>query len=189
MSKSNPVFAYAQLNEKVMPDFRGDQYEIPLGDALEEAGLGEVAGGGTLQQQSGEIEYCGIDVDLFDLERGVRFVCEFLENAGAARGSKLTYEQNGQKLEKPFGKVEGLGIYLNGTDLPAEVYQSSDINVVIERLNKLLESEGAMRGYWQGPTETALYFYGNSATKMRELIAPFMAAYPLCQRARIVDIA
>jgi hypothetical protein len=78
---------------------------------------------------------------------------------------------------------------LNGTDLPAEVYQSSDINVVIERLNKLLESEGAMRGYWQGPTETALYCYGNSAAKMRELIAPFMAAYPLCQRARVVDIA
>ena len=187
--KREPIFAYAQLNARIMAVARGERFETPLAEALAENGLGEVGGGGTLQLKTGEIEYCGIDVDLFDVEKGGRFVCDFLTARGAPKGSKLCYEYKGKRTEVEFGVIEGLAIYLNGTDLPDEVYQQSDINVVMETINRLLAKRGAIEGYWVGPTETALYLYGESAREMQKLISPFMAEYPLCQRARIETIA
>src|SRR5436190_1912092 len=112
MKKTDPVFAYAQLNAKIMPIQRGERFETPLEQALEENGYGEVGGGGTMQaSEGGEILYCGIDVDLFDLERGVPFVCDFLARRGAPRGSKLTYTLNEVKNEIPFGTNQGVGVY------------------------------------------------------------------------------
>jgi len=185
----DPIFAYAKLNARIMPIERGEWYEDPLGEALEENGLGEVTGGGTLTTKEGEIEYCGIDVDLFDVEKGVPFVCQFLTEQGAPKGSSLEYELNGEKKEVPFGATEGLAIYLNGTDLPDEVYQQCDINVAYDEINRLLDDRGMIQGHWQGPTETALYLYGISADEMRERIAGYLAEYPLLQQARVVKIA
>jgi hypothetical protein len=184
-----PIFAYAQINARLMPLDRGALYEDPLAEAFAENGFGEVTGGGTMQSQEGEIEYCGVDVDLFDLEQGVPFVCGFLAECGAPKGSKLQYEQDGQKVEVPFGVDEGLALYLNGTDLPDEVYRDCDINELYDEINRLLEGRGAIQGHWQGPTETALYLYGFSAAEMRQLIGEYVATYPLCQKARIVQIA
>jgi hypothetical protein len=184
-----PIFAYARLNARIMPLDRGERYEEPLDEALAANGFGRVTGGGTMQSKEGEIEFCGIDIDLFDVPKGVAFVCEFLAQRGAPRGSKLRYEQNGQKIEVPFGLIEGLAIYLNGTDLPEEVYKQCDLNEVYEETNRLLGDRGAIQGHWQGPTETALYLYGSSADEMRELISSYLAEYPLCQRARLETIA
>ncbi|HZW06163.1 MAG TPA: hypothetical protein VFF65_03490, partial [Phycisphaerales bacterium] len=89
----------------------------------------------------------------------------------------------------PFGKLEGIAVYLNGTDLGPEVYQSSDVNVVIEEINNAVKGRGAAADFWEGPRETALYLYGASADEMKSLIAPFMASYPLCRKARIERIA
>jgi hypothetical protein len=184
-----PISAYAQLNARIMPLDRGERYEDPLGEALAENGFGQVTGGGTMQSKEGEIEYCGIDLDLFDVPQGVPFVCEFLARCGAPRGSKLQYEDEGRKVEVPFGTAEGLAIYLNGTDLPDEVYRECDVNEVYDEINRRLGERGAIQGHWQGPTETALYLYGCSADEMRDLISGYMAEYPLCQRARVVRIA
>jgi hypothetical protein len=172
-----------------MPLDRGERYEDPLGEALAENGLGEVTGGGTLQASNGEIEYSGIDIDLFDVAKGVPFICEFLAQCGAPKGSVLEYESEGQKSEVPFGTAEGLAIYLNGTDLPDEVYRDCDVNEVYAEINRLLGDRGAILGYWQGPTETALYLYGHSADEMRNLVSGYLAAYPLCQKARVERIA
>ena len=78
-----PVFAYAKLNARVQPLDRGDRYEDPLLEALEANGWAEVTGGGTLQHESGEIEYCGIDLDLHNVELAVPFICDFLAKCGA----------------------------------------------------------------------------------------------------------
>jgi hypothetical protein len=187
--KQEPLFAYAQLNARIMPLDRGERYEDPLAEALEKSGVGEITGGGSLQSENGEIEYCGIDIDLFEVAKGVPFVCDFLAKCGAPKGSKLQYEHNGEKVEVPFGTREGLAVYLNGTDLPAEVYEQCDVNDLYAELNRLLGDRGEIQGHWQGPTETALYLYGFSAEEMRGLIADHMAAYPLCQRARLEIIA
>jgi hypothetical protein len=183
------ISAYANLNARIMPLERGEQYEDPLSEALAQYGLGEVTGGGTMQSKEGEIEYCGIDIDVFDLPRGVPFVCEFLTQRGAPKGSKLEYELDGKRVEMPFGSAEGLAIYLNGTDLPADVYKNCDVNEVYNEINRLLGDRGSIQGHWHGPTETALYLYGSSTDEMRALIAGYMAEYPLCQKARLVKIA
>jgi hypothetical protein len=183
------TLAYAQLNARIMPALRGKRFETPLAEALAENGFGVVGGGGTLQAKSGEIIYCGIDVDLLDIERGAPFVCKFLTDRGAPKGSMLRYKLDGQKITWPFGVTEGLAIYLNGTELPDEVYKQSDINIVIETISRLVGNRGAIQGHWQGPTETALYLYGKSAQAMRDVISGFMAEYPLCERARIETIA
>lgn len=184
-----PVFAYAQLNARIMPMDRGERYEEPLEEALSENGFGEVTGGGTMQSENGEIDFCGIDIDLLDVANGVPFVCQFLSERGAPKGSKLQYELDGEKMEVPFGEAEGLAIYLNGTDLPEEVYKECDVNEAYDEINRLLGDCGSIQGHWQGPTETALYLYGDSADEMRELISGYLAEYPLCQRARVVKIA
>ena len=89
----------------------------------------------------------------------------------------------------PFGKLEGLGIYFNGTGLPDEVYQNCDFNYVYEEINRRLAECGEIQGYWQGPTETALYLYGDSIEGMKAAIAELMAEYPLCQKVRYEAIA
>lgn len=184
-----PIFAYARLAARIMPLDRGDRYEDPLEEVLAKNGFGAVTGGGTMQSENGEIEYCGIDLDLYDVPNAVPFICEFLTKHGAPRGSKLQYEHEGQQLEVPFGSAEGLAIYLNGIDLPDEVYRDCDANEVFKEINRLLGNRGAIQGHWQGPTETALYLYGNSADEMLDLVSGYLAGYPLCQRARVVTIA
>jgi hypothetical protein len=185
---STPVFAYALLKARVMPMDRGARYEDPLISALAQTGFGEVTGGGTLQSKSGEVEYCGIDINLFDITKGVPFICDTLAKCGAPNGSKLQYKLNSQDIEVVFGSFEGLAIYLNGTDLPDEVYQNSDINELYREINRLLGDRGAIQSHWRGPTETALYLYGHSAEEMRARISTYIAEYPLCQRARVTVI-
>lgn len=113
----------------------------------------------------------------------------FSPNAGRPRGSKLQFELDGKQVEVPFGLVEGLAVYLNGTELPDQVYKDCDVNEVYREINRLLGDRGSIQGHWQGQTETALYLYGQSADEMRGLIADYLDAYPLCQKARVVKIA
>jgi hypothetical protein len=87
-----------------------------------------------------------------------------------------------------FGVTEGLAVYLNGTDLPHEVYATSDVSDLIAALLGHLGAEGDMQSWWQGPRETALYLYGPSAVRMDELIAGELARFPLAQRCRVVPL-
>lgn len=179
-----PTFVYAKLLEKIGPIDRGERYEEPLDAALKKAGLGECDGGGTMQAKDGEIEYIGLDLQLNDLERGIPFVIRFLEKRGVAAGSTL--EIAGREKHVIFGKVEGLGVYLDGVNLPAEVYAKSDVNFVVSELEKKISPDGLMRAHWQGARETALYFYGKSASEMEKAMRPFLDSYPLCKNARVV---
>lgn len=177
-----------RLNERAQPLDRGARYEDPLDEFLKERGLGEVVGGGSQLAASGEIEYCEIEIDLpSDSEDSLSFIGGALEALGAPKGSKLIIEP-GVK-ERAFGRNEGLAIYLNGTDLPNHVYSDCDSNFVFSEFNRLLDSIGSVHSHWQGPRETALYLYGESAASMKAALEPFLATYPLCQRARVVQIA
>ena len=90
--RKDPTFVFAQLNIRVMPEQRGAWFEDPLGEALGAERLGGVTGGGTLQDESGEVLWVGLDLELTDLDRGLVFAAEFLTRAGAPRGSKLEFE-------------------------------------------------------------------------------------------------
>jgi hypothetical protein len=107
-------------------------------------------------------------------------VCEFLTACGAPKGSKLTYSQEGQKIEVPFGSAEGLALYLNTTELPPAVYRENAGQDLHDEINRLLSHHGRIHGNWKGPTESAFYLYGRSATEMRDRLAQLIATHPLC---------
>jgi hypothetical protein len=179
----------AQLNHKLMPIDRGDRYEDPLNVALAKQGFGEAGGGGTMQLKSGEIEFIDVEMYLNKTDKSIPFVIERLESFGAPKGSKLIIREGEKKTEISFGKAEGFGVYLDGVNLPGEVYKTCDVNLVIDEFNRLVKGHGSVQSHWQGQTETALYIYGDDAELMKKLIEPYMASYPLCKGARVVTIA
>ena len=150
--------------------------------------IGEASGGGSLQLQSGEIEYCDIEIMVNEsTDETITLIKEKLEKIGVPKGSKIIIEASG--VELPFGSLEGLAIYLNGTDLDESVYQESDSNFVYSELDRLTKGKGRVYSYWQGSTETAFYLYGNSFEEMKSLIKKLTDNYPLCEKCRIEQVA
>lgn len=178
------------LNARFQPMHR-HELEDALETALDRLGLGSVDGGGTLTAPSGEVQSC--DIELFlrrDVPQAVQRLAELAERMGIAKGSRLLYENAaGEREERPVGTLEGMAIYLNGTELPAAVYQECDINYVIGQLSDRLEGLGGLYSWWEGPRETALYFYGGSYPAMAEAVRDFLETYPLCQKCRLEQIA
>jgi hypothetical protein len=186
-SKEFPALIIARLNDRAQPMDRGELFEDPLQEMLTEAGMGEVSGGGTMLAKTKEIDFCELEICAQDGEQStVDSIIAMLEKLGAPKGSKLIVDG---KEDIPFGKAEGLAVYLNGTDLPDHVYAECDSNHVYEQFNELLGEVGKIHSTWQGPTETALYMYGTSYEEMQKRLAGFMASYPLCQKARVVQVA
>jgi hypothetical protein len=178
----------ARLNVRAQPLDRGEVFEDPLDQILQAAGTGQVTGGGTMLGTDGEIEFCDVEITVPDAKDAtLDAIRETLEGLGAPKGSRLIWNDGAKELE--FGTLEGLAVYLNGTDLPDAVYEQSDVNVVYDEFGKLVGSEGRVVSHWQGPRETALYLYGRSAEMMLSRIRPFLENYPLCDKARIVKIA
>ncbi|MGD9636009.1 MAG: hypothetical protein AB7G28_01730 [Pirellulales bacterium] len=178
----------ARLNDRAQPIDRGALYEDPLDEALREHRAGSVTGGGTQLTADFEVEFCDIEIQVPEpAAQSLPLIRQTLENLGAPKGSKLLLEGQGEEL--PFGHNEGLAVYLNGTDLPDEVYAECDFDFIYSEFNRLLDTDGQVHSFWQGPTETALYAYGPSFEKMQTRLADFLNTYPLCQRARVVQIA
>ena len=148
--------------------------------------MGDVTGGGTAQNSEKEIIYCDIELKLVNDEPdSIKWVVDLLNAIGIPKGSVL----QGLEPEIQVGTLEGLAYYSNGIDLPEEVYQTCDINYVIEQMELAMEGIGRMYSYWEGAKYTALYFYGSSFSEMKQKIEPFIATYPLCQKSRIEQIA
>lgn len=179
----------ARLNARLQPAQRGEHFDDPIIDVLQDLGVGEMTGCGT--QLTGDergIEYCDIEMTLTDAsDSALEPIIAALEELGAPKGSKLLIGRNG--AERPFGKTEGLAIFLNGTELPDSVYAECDINHVLEEADRLMGEDGKVKGFWEGERDTVLYCYGPSFEAMREAIAPLLAGYPLCQKARVEQIA
>lgn len=178
--------AVAQLNMRLQPMDRAT-FETPLHGFLEKHGLGEVTGGGTqMAEEPAGIAYCDVEFELWDTSDGaLAELAGELEKIGAPKGSKLRV--NG--MDVPFGKHEGMAIFLDGINLPDEIYQTHDVDLVIDECNRLMSGKGGYRSYWQGSQETALYFYGPSFAQMKAAVQSLLASYPLCQGARVEQIA
>jgi hypothetical protein len=185
--KQFPALIVARMNDRAQPIERGDLYEDPLQEMIEAAGIGEVTGGGTQLGAKGEIEFCDVEIRTQDTEPStVGTVIQMLEKLGAPKGSKLVIEG---REDIQFGKLEGLAVYLNGTDLPDDAYQECDSNHVFDEFNRLLGEVGKIHSRWDGPTETAFYLFGTSYGEMCRRLSGFIESYPLCQKARLVQIA
>ncbi len=183
-------FIVATLNDKIMPIDRGEIYEDPLDELLVAENIGEVSGGGTMQEKSGEIDYCDVEIKLNGTEidrTAINKIIEKLENLGAPKGSVMNVEKTQEKIN--FGKLEGIGIYLDGINLPKNVYEECDINFVITEIHRLTETEYIVNRNWENENGIALYFYGQSFDKMKTQIKEFVESYPLCENCRIEKIA
>lgn len=179
-----------QFNEKLDPIDVEDYYEEPLEEFLNEKEYGEIVGGGTMQSPTGEIEFFDIQVLIYDDNNIMKIIDEIkikLESLGAPKGSFIEIEDGEEKIS--FGKREGLAIYLDGVNLPENVYKECDSNYVVSEIIRLTGCNDDIIRFWEGDTETAIYFYGESFDKMERDIFEFVNTYPLCKGARIVQIA
>ena len=178
----------ARLNDRALPLDRGTRYEDPLDKFLRKAGKGSVSGGGTQLGDLGEVASCEVEIELTNASGSDLDLLKLaLERLGAPKGSVLLFEDSRESLS--IGNLEGMAVYLNGTDLPDSTYQNSDVNHVYDEVNRLLEGIGSVHSHWEGPSETALYMYGSSYKSMKIAIDPFLATYPLCEKARVVQVA
>jgi len=184
------IAATVTLNARLQPVDRGERYEDSLTAALNGCAYYEVVGGGSmLLPKSNEIAYCCIDLDVHSEHHGIPLITQTLNEAGAPKGSYLSYtDSKGKSCTRMLGRMVGLAIYLNGTSLPKAVYSRCDVNVVISTIDELLEGFGSCQSSWHGPTETGLYIYGSSLSRMKKALRGFLADYPLCSRCRVVDL-
>ncbi|MEY0578559.1 hypothetical protein [Providencia manganoxydans] len=176
------------LKARIEPERRAD-----LEDAFTQVmqGMGkeiQVTGGGTLLSDNGEAEECDIELAVADAsDENISLIIQLFSSMLAPKGSRLVIHGEDTVIE--FGDEEGLALYFNGTELPDEVYENSDINEIFDKLDEAVEEIGAIHGVWEGPTETAFYFYGTSFAEMSALIQPVIDSFPLCEKSRIVQIA
>ena len=172
----------ARLYEHLEPMDRGARYEDPLHAALEAAGFGSVTGGGSQLNREGGIDFADLEIELTNLDDALAMTVAALEKAGAPAGSEILHE--GAVLRQ-FGTTQCLAIFLDGVSLPDEVYANLDFGDVVTRLGEAA-GEDSYHGYWQGPEETGLFFFGTDADAMFGRVEPILARLPIGQNARVV---
>lgn len=190
-SEKSPIYLTLNLNARFQPMHRHD-LEDALDVLLSKKQIGSVDGGGTMMFPSGEIKSCDIDLELKDgSEETISELESIIDALGVPKGSKLLWSvsDDDEQMERPAGRLEGMALYMNGTELPKEVYETSDINYVIEQLESRMDGIGRLYSWWEGPQNTALYFYGQSYEQMLAAVQDFIAEYPLCQKCVIERIA
>ncbi len=187
-TKKTPGTITLTLNARLQPMHRAELEDAFEQIAGEEKLAARVVGGGTALSPEGEVENCDIEIELDDCTRAAaERIAGIFAAMLAPKGSSLYVPGEAGRI--PFGTHEGLALYLNGTDLPDEVYASCDSNHVYDECIRLLDGVGMVNSHWQGPTETALYMYGRSYDDMQARLAGFLADYPLCRDCRVVRIA
>lgn len=178
-----------QINDKVTPLDKRNLYLFPLNELLTEKNYGEISGGGILKEEPGEIIFCDIHVKLFDEKITPNILKDIktcLEDCGAPKGSKIIIENTHQEI--PFGKNEGIAIYLDGENIDEKNHESY-VDFVQSEISKLPDTFQSAERYWKGNSTTGLYFYGQSFEKMKDGVSHFMNTYPLYKTARIAQIA
>lgn len=184
------TYIVVQLNDKITPFEKAKAYAQPLAAFLEAKAYGEIAGGGTAKEEQGEILFCDIQIELaaeklnYDM---VHDIIQHLENCGAPKGSKIIVEETNEEIL--FGKKEGMALYLDSSTLEYYEADGNDIDFIQKEMYKLTNAEQNADRYWEDDRKMALYFYGTSFEEMERKSQHFRATYPLCQKAKIVQIA
>ena len=94
------LFVFVRIPESLEPLERAEKYEDPLEESLTSSGAGVLTGGGEMLAAPDadghrEIEWCGIDIDLFDFDGGLELIRTELKRLGAPKGTILEYTLNG----------------------------------------------------------------------------------------------
>jgi len=102
---------YIRIPRDLDPQDRWDRFADPLHRALEKDTLGIVTGGGTQfsepdQEGNDYVEFCGIDVDLYDSARGLAVLRRELVRLQAPAGTVLLYKLEGHEWEESVYRAE-----------------------------------------------------------------------------------
>lgn len=179
------VLIIVRVNDRCQPIERGD-YEDPLHDALEERGLGEVTGGGTLLNEDGVIEYCELEVIITgDLDEAKKVIKETLENGGLPKGSKIMTEDD----EVAIGNHDVMAVHFDNDGLPASVYEEYDINDVLEEIEKRIGDSGQRNSHAVIKNESVVYYGGEEFSTMKGKIEDYFLSHPLGKNGRITQAA
>lgn len=94
---------YVYLPGDLDPLDRGARYEDALDNELKLAGIGYVSGGGSSlgdEREDGTrpIEFCGIDIDVTDIDAGRALLRDMLPGLGCPPATALWYRENDQPL-------------------------------------------------------------------------------------------
>src|SRR5713226_6830643 len=94
------LFVFVRIPESLEPLERAEKYEDPLEESLASSGFGVLTGGGAmLSAPDGdghrEIEWCGIDIELFNFDAGLELISTELKRLGAPKGTMLEYTLDG----------------------------------------------------------------------------------------------
>ena len=93
-----PFLLYVKIPAAIAPLQRAEKYGDPLNEMLLNAKLGEVSGGGTMLTKDGQIEYVGVDIEVFDPEKALPSIIAKLKELGVPKGTVIEqYEP--QKVE------------------------------------------------------------------------------------------
>jgi len=180
---SKEIYLTVRINDKCGPIDRGDIYEDPLDEVLQEQKLGEVTGSGTQLNEDNKIEYCELEVSITgDVEKTKKVIIDTLNEIGTPKGSKLI-EENG---ETTFGNKEVMAVYFDNL-LAEEVYEKNDINDVLAELHDLLGGKGEMANHSATEEETIVYFKGTSFVKMEKAVSEYCAKNELCENGKILQ--
>jgi hypothetical protein len=111
VSQANPLFVYIKIPGDIDPVDRGERFEDPLQETLEKESLGAITGGGSQLSADDEdgydsIEFCGIDVDLYDAVKGLPLLRRELVRLRVPPGTMLLYELDGHEWEEPVYRME-----------------------------------------------------------------------------------
>ncbi len=121
-------FINVRIWEPVPQQTRFNRYEVPLMSALRAAQLGEIISESARLNRELEIEFAELELEINNIDEGINTVMRVLEQAGAPAGSEIRFSVDGNETVVPFGKQEGLAIYLDGVDLPDYVYETCNLN-------------------------------------------------------------
>jgi hypothetical protein len=180
MSQSSMVVA--RLYEHIGPIDRGTRYEDPLDAALRGARLGEVTGGGSQLGDLGEIEFADVEIQVANLDDAMPVILDVLQRSGAPVGSQLLAAGG---VIREFGEQQSVAVYLDGTTLPDEVYANLDFDDLVTRLTEAAGAD-SYHGYWGGPEETGLFFFGRDAEATFSALEAVLRQMPIGQNARVV---
>ena len=111
VSQENPLFVYIKMPGDIDPEDRWERFADPLQQALEKDDLGEVTGGGSQFSEPDEngndfVEFCGIDVDLYDAVKGLALLRRELARLQVPPGTVLLYELDAKEWEEPIYRPE-----------------------------------------------------------------------------------
>jgi hypothetical protein len=110
VNRNTPLFVYIRIPGDIDPMDRGERFEDPLQLALDNDSLGEITGGGSQlaepEKNGDRIEFCGIDVDLYDAVKGLALLRRELVRLKVPTGTMLLYELDGNEWEEPVYRME-----------------------------------------------------------------------------------